>query len=255
MSQDEISREEDEERQRLLSSLRAWGVSHAAHFPTCSVAVYGSLARGDWWKTRDADLMVAGSGQLAGSCAKALDLWGRTEGVQAEVWIVEAGDIHAISAVAPERRTISDGRAPIQLGLHGFDTIDHHETVLGRDLLATVRVARTPSELAALARDRIRGLVTPRLIGSGDAPAKKAIEGMKAAAILLSAETSPPRPPTRDKRWVLAQFLELAPAFEGRETVERAWRSYRDPRLQPPSDADLTLFVQRLARALRCDAR
>lgn len=241
-----VSAEDDAERRRLLESLRTWGASNAFR---CSVVLYGSLVRGDWWKTRDADLMVVGEDGPAMLCEESLKRWGNSEGIDAEVWRLEPAVLRYVAAIESSRRTISNGAAPIQFGLHGFDTIDHHEAILGPDPLKGFPVPREPKDLRLLARDRIRGLATRGLVGFLDAPSKKVIEGMKSAVLLLGAESSPPREPTRDKRQVFDLFVELAPSFARRDVVERAWKAYRDRHQPAPSPLELEDCVQALATA------
>lgn len=110
----------------------------------------------------------------------------------------------------------------------------------GQDFLASISIPTEPSDLICLARDRLRGLVTPGLLGYQDSPEKKATEAMKASVILRCAEVG--QEPTRDKRKVPGLFEELVPAFPRKNMWRAIWSAYRNGG-SPPAADELQSFV------------
>jgi hypothetical protein len=134
----------------------------------------------------------------------------------------------------------------MQFGLYGFDLVRHHVTLLGPDLLSTFR-ASVGSDLEFLAKDRLRALMTSGTGSFNDPPSKKAIEAIKAAAILLALQRQ--EQPTRDKRRALSIFLNgTAGTDVPREVALEAWAAYRHG-VSPPSRASLESFVAAVGAA------
>jgi hypothetical protein len=139
--------------------------------------------------------------------------------------------------------------SPGQFGLHGFDLARHHVVLFGANFLTSF-VPTTGHELVEIAKDRITKLNTPGAIGHGDEPPKKAMEALKAAAIILAVQGG--QMPSRDKRSVLSTFLAGmgGTAAIPRDLVIKAWSAYRYGTAPPHAD-DLLRFVDAVATAFQ----
>lgn len=240
---EQLSAEDVASRETVLEKLRVWSRTNAAAFGGRSLLVHGSVARGDYWAGGDVDLLLEGGDEdgkyrLHDSLREALP------GVTFDLWRLDQPIATFCGRAVNERRLPS----PMQFGLYGFDVLRHHLVLFGSDFL-TPFVPTSGAELVDLAKDRLTKLVTPRQPGHADDPPKKAMEALKAAAIIVL--TRDERPASRDKRMALTTFLDGTKGLAiPHDTAIKAWSAYRYG-TAPPETADLDAFVGAVEAAFR----
>ncbi len=230
-------------REVTLDALREWGRANVASYGGCSLILHGSLARGDFWQGSDVDLIFDGGDETAKERLLAA-LRRDVPGTIFDAWRLDP-PIATFNAKTTAQRKLP---SPGQFGLHGFDLVRHHVVLFGGNFL-TPFVPTTGQDLVEIAKDRIVKLNTPGETGHGDEPPKKAMEALKAAAMVLAVQGH--HPPSRDKRRVLSTFLEgTAGTAIPRDTAIKAWSAYRYGTAPPPVD-ELLRFVDAVATAFR----
>ena len=174
--------------------------------------MYGSLVRGDFWSSQsDVDIYIVGSqsAQAATILCKFVP--------KLELVCMQSG--YFVS-----QRCLPHKQRHIQLGLHGFDTVDNHQCLIGTDPLKEFPVARK-YELVQLAKMRLRELQGHSGRSASDEPAKRAVEALKTAALLELIKNGERE--TRHKDKIFGAFQDLVPQFEGKEFSKVLWSDYR----------------------------
>lgn len=244
---EQLATQDVEARERVLGDLRAWSRANAGRYTDCSLVLHGSAARGDYWADGDIDLLLHGG---VASARVALEAAFRQSWVTVhptvtiDLWVLDQ-TIETFNLRTTEQRKLPN---PIQFGLYGFDLARHHVVLVGTDFLAPFAPAMG-SDLTELAKDRLVKLVTPGAAGYGDSFPKKAMESLKAAAILIALANG--RRPSRDKRTALTTFLSGTAALAiPQDIAVRAWSAYRY-RTEPPPPNNLQEFVEAVVAAFR----
>jgi len=125
----------------------------------------------------------------------------------------------------PTNARAHGGEYPIQLGLHGFDTIGHHRVVVGRANLLLSATVPAGDDLAALAALRLRRLAPHDPQDDPADHAKRAVEAIKAAVVLASVRRG--RAPTRNCEVVPHLFEAQIPPFQRKAVWRWIWLEYR----------------------------
>lgn len=240
---EQLSREDVASRENVLEMLRGWSRTNASAYEGRSLLVHGSVARGDYWAGGDVDLLLEG-GDEDGKNRLHASLREALPDLTFDLWRLDQ-PIATFGARTTVQRKLP---SPMQFGLYGFDVVRHHLLLFGLDFL-TPFVPTSGAELLALAKDRLSKLVTPGQPGHADDPPKRAMEALKAAAIIVRVAGG--SPPSRDKRAVLTTFLDGIPTMCGLHDVAiKGWSAYRYG-TTAPAEADLGDFVRAVEAAFR----
>lgn len=240
---EQLRKDDVASREGLPERLRAWSRTNAEAFPGSSLLVHGSLARGDYWRGGDVDLLVecaseAAKGQIQESLRQSFPQ------ITFDLWRIDPPIAEFVRRTTEQRKLPS----PMQFGLYGFDIVRHQILLLGTNVLGPF-VPTSGADLVNLAKDRLAKLVTRGQPGHDDGPSKKAMEALKAAAIIVLISAN--QPPTRDKRRCLSIFLDGTVASDiPHETAIKVWSSYRYT-TPPPPVAELDAFVAAVELAFR----
>lgn len=242
----EFHRTDADEHERLekLKEILAWAANARRAHPNAKVVLFGSIVRGDYWRGQsDVDVMIFAPTQAEADAAHAA-IQGAVPGVH---WAVTDAMLAVHLAVLPAARSLADPPGtPINFGLHGFDTLGHHLTLLADSPFVTFDVPQG-ADLVRLGCERLRFLTTAGQPGNLHPPNEKAIEAIKASTITMCARMG--HAPTRHKGLVPVLFERLVPPFAQKELWRWAWNDYRSGQ-RTLTDAALNAFVDGVVTAV-----